>query len=758
MIDEARELGVTTLAQKPHNGPGRWPRPSRRPKHSAYCLAALVATLLGVRVSSAAVIQGYRVTLRDGQPNPSASQLAAVAATTVFVDGQPQTPPSGPFVYPDVGTGWHQISTAVPGPGWRVGYTYCQNNVGCSGIDAIDLRPITQGTSFTVRLDNATDTIDMRWFYIPPPLTAPAVPASTYMHIVDSRWGNSNYAYSPSVILDNGIYHAFFCSRGGPGLAPGRGDWDYIRHTQSSDNGATWSAPTIALIDLGAASPADPGYTPDQGGKNAAACDPAVVYWQGYYYLFFGSAEDVGSAPNSLGVYLTVIEVARATTITGPYNLYLMNGAWGTPTPSNPSQAIIRSMSPQSTPSYGAGQPSVVVRNNALHMWYTDTTGAASSHVYMLDSTNPVVWQPGESHQVVVSGPVSSGILDNDVKYDPTFDQFVIYRVEWPNGGSLPSATVSYSSDGLHWPAFRTVVPAGQLPLTYGATGFSSDARGWVTPSNRTIFAFDGPYDQNTVPASPVTGVNWALWDLYGVAVPTVTSTLAAPAAFTGAWPGFDFGLPGDIPFTMRMNGQLVAVVYRPSTAVWYFDTVGFGDSAGTAIQFGLPGDQPQIVSIGGVDRVAVYRPSINQVLVDTDNQTYHTTNLLTLPPWTPLVPATVSQVISNGADLFNGSWLNFNFGLPGDVPLLLQLEPAGAKLPVAYRPPEGNWYINLGGYADYDPARRKVVQWGGLPGDIPRVVNWNGGDHIAVFRPGTGTIVSTDNESYRGSNVVILP
>src|SRR5919109_5259750 len=44
------------------------------------------------------------------------------------------------------------------------------------------------------------------------------------------------YAYAPWIILQNNVYHVFFCSMGVPPA------WDYIPYVNSSDGGKTWSS------------------------------------------------------------------------------------------------------------------------------------------------------------------------------------------------------------------------------------------------------------------------------------------------------------------------------------------------------------------------------------------------------------------------------------------------------------------------------------------------------------------------------------
>ncbi len=241
-----------------------------------------------------------------------------------------------------------------------------------------------------------------------------------------------------------------------------------------------------------------------------------------------------------------------------------------------------------------------------------------------------------------------------------------------------------------------------------------------------------------------------------------IASVLANPQSFNGTWPGFSFGLSGDIPFVMKVNGGELPkpVVYRPATGNWYINLGGFQNyqaSQTQVVQFGgFAGDVPQIVNYNGFDHLAVYRSG--QILMDTDNQTFSGSNVQILPAWSPLIPATVSQTVSNGA-YFSGSWNGFSFGLSsGDTPLLIQLTSGGPKLPVVFRNSSANWFIDLNGYSNYTTAGTQTVAFG-LPGDIPEIIYWNGADHLAVFRPSTGqTIVDTDNQSYHGTNALVIP
>jgi hypothetical protein len=234
---------------------------------------------------------------------------------------------------------------------------------------------------------------------------------------------------------------------------------------------------------------------------------------------------------------------------------------------------------------------------------------------------------------------------------------------------------------------------------------------------------------------------------------------LANPSSFTGAWPasshgsGFAFGLSGDRPMLINYGRTLMPVVYRYSEGNWYFDLDGFAPfnpNHYKVSNFGLPSDVPQIVRLDGRDMVAVLRGSTG--LIDTDNNTYNPNMMLTVSAgWSPAIPATVSWVVSSPAS-FSGSWGSFSFGLPGDVPLLVQLSAGGPKLPVVFRPQEGNWYLDSCGY---QACGASLIQFG-QPGDEPRIVWWNGGDHLCVIRNGQH-LIDTDNTSYHVTNLFVF-
>jgi hypothetical protein len=295
------------------------------------------------------------------------------------------------------------------------------------------------------------------------------------------------YAYAPSILLQNNVYHVFFCSGGN--ISPA---WDYVRYVNSTDGGQSWSSPVDMLHATGS------------NGMDLAACDPSVVFFKGFYYMFYGSA--ITNAP---GVFQNVIQVARSGSISGPYLTYTQRGTWDD-TPTDP-QIIIRPMQvrTQQPSGYGAGQPSVLVVNGKLFMWYTDDSLTVTQNgdfgafrLYVLQSSDPLTWTPDANQRTGIVGQDSP-----DVKYDPFHNQFVATWVAnmFTTGASLVQAT---STDGLHWGAAKTVIGAGSFPPYTNNAGATADEDGNLS-QGQTIVGFGRPVSQ--------ANINAGLWDMDGV-------------------------------------------------------------------------------------------------------------------------------------------------------------------------------------------------------------------------------------------------
>ena len=324
--------------------------------------------------------------------------------------------------------------------------------------------------------------------FIPLP-KAEAVDLNVPFRMIDSAKYGIYYAYAPAIIQENGLYHMFYCSIGDNGA------WDYIRYSSSND-GVNWSDPVIKLT-----------AKPKPGARDIAACDPSIIYWQGYYYLFYSSYANFTQ---------TNVQVARSATIDGIYATYTDSGQWVVnPTDDDPPAIVIkpRKLGTEQEIGYGAGQTSMVVLNNKIWMFYSDTSlapvyGSPNAQVFMMQSDNPVVWDISTAQQLQADQvPINS----NEVKYDDARGRFFMYRIDGSNQNGYGigwGVSAGESTDGIHWKFSSQLLTLGNFIHN---SGMASDKFGHMLPGDRVLFGFAGPKDLNT--STDVRGN----WDLYGI-------------------------------------------------------------------------------------------------------------------------------------------------------------------------------------------------------------------------------------------------
>ncbi|MCB9653451.1 MAG: hypothetical protein H6729_04865 [Deltaproteobacteria bacterium] len=280
------------------------------------------------------------------------------------------------------------------------------------------------------------------------------------------------YAYAPTMTWSDGAYRSWYCSSG-----TGVGDWDHVRYSTSLDLG-TWTS----QLDLVRSTDPD---------VERAACDPSVVRFSGYWYLFYsGNQTDVQ----------TVHFVARSTATTGPFAKYTRRGTFEV-NASDP--AVIRSPihpTPDGANWYGTGQASVINRNDVLYIWFTDTTAtypnAAANRIYFARTTDPTVWPT----------PVDTGVnaASIDVLWDEARQHFEMTSL---GSGHTGDAHVEryYSRDGE---SFAGPFPGENAPNFSHNPGVLRDPRGHRLHAGVDFVAYGAP-------RGLANDVSWAAWDLY---------------------------------------------------------------------------------------------------------------------------------------------------------------------------------------------------------------------------------------------------
>ncbi len=150
------------------------------------------------------------------------------------------------------------------------------------------------------------------------------------------KWG---YRYGPSIMVNaDGSIDAWFAAPGA------EGEWDWITYKHSPDGGSTW---TDEKKVLGPTAGSDDFYS---------TCDPGAVKFGDYYYIGYTSTT------NADGI-LNHVYVARSKYPEGPYEKWNGSG-WG----GNP-KAIVTFNGNESA--WGAGEPSFIVKDETLYIYYT---------------------------------------------------------------------------------------------------------------------------------------------------------------------------------------------------------------------------------------------------------------------------------------------------------------------------------------------------------------------------------------------------
>ena len=201
------------------------------------------------------------------------------------------------------------------------------------------------------------------------------------------------YRYGPSLLYNaDGSIDAFFA-------APGRFDeWDWITYRHSPDGGESWTDEVRVL----APTPDSPDFY--------SCCDPGVIKIGDYYYIGYTSTTNVDGIDNN-------VFVARSVKPEGPYEKWNGNG-WG----GKPQPFIDYTGNPET---FGAGEPSFVVLDDTLYVYYTWRDGSLNeTRVATADATSEN-WPETLQYQGVAITHENGACDSADVKYIDDYGKFV---------------------------------------------------------------------------------------------------------------------------------------------------------------------------------------------------------------------------------------------------------------------------------------------------------------------------------------------
>ncbi len=278
---------------------------------------------------------------------------------------------------------------------------------------------------------------------------------------------NSGYRYGCTYLYgEGGSVDAYFASVTGiPGV------WDWITYRHSNNGGKTWSNEKVVLA-------------PTDGSLDAlSACDPGVVFFDGYYYLAYTSTMSSEGKANC-------IFVARSKKAAGPFEKWNGEG-WGG---SEPMPIITYD---EDYNGWGIGEPSFVELNGTLYLYYTNTTLHGDYLMVATADARNENWPLTLQNKGAACQKSTDSV---DVKYVEEWGKFIgVATGERMSGNSY--LALYESNDGLN---FTLVDAARKNTYTHlHNAGISSRSNGHIRLSEdadklRVIYAY---------------GTTWGAWN-----------------------------------------------------------------------------------------------------------------------------------------------------------------------------------------------------------------------------------------------------
>ncbi|MBO4557046.1 MAG: hypothetical protein J5693_00380, partial [Bacteroidales bacterium] len=298
--------------------------------------------------------------------------------------------------------------------------------------------------------------------------------------------------YGPSIIMnDDGTIDAWFASPGS--LVPGSGMADVFTWRRSSDGGQTWSAEQVVLT--GNAKPAEDWWS---------VCDPGAAHFDGYYYIAYTSTTNTSSSSGLQGLENNCY-IARGTSPSGPWEKWNGTGWGGNPKP------IIKYSGPSGK--WGIGEPSIVVKDNTIFLYYTYDDGTTPLTKVATASRDNANW-PGSltlrgtavdkawlalTHDGIPADEALATTYDScDVKYVEDYGLFYAFHTSW-RLTALSRLSVWTSTDGLTFTYLGDVT--GNVIKYAHNMGVSGDGLGHVNLSKTQYVSYAyRPVDQELGP------------------------------------------------------------------------------------------------------------------------------------------------------------------------------------------------------------------------------------------------------------------
>lgn len=255
--------------------------------------------------------------------------------------------------------------------------------------------------------------------------------------------------------------------------------WDQASYQRSFDGGRTWTPEKMVL-------------KPTRKTRDEySICDPGVAFWGGYYYCGYTSTENRNGIENHL-------YMARSTSPEGPWEKWNGSG-WG-------GDNVAPVVEYPLTGGWGIGEPSIVVKDNTVYLYYTYDSAVPTTRVALAPADDEN-W-PAKLDQKGVAINKVAGSDHCDVKYVDAARRFLAVNTA---RRMTKDAYIQMwqSDDGIHFePIGDGRMPGIIFPSGLHNCGLNGDARGHIDVSKPQHIAFAYGLDANGNSA-------WAAWSTF---------------------------------------------------------------------------------------------------------------------------------------------------------------------------------------------------------------------------------------------------
>lgn len=292
-----------------------------------------------------------------------------------------------------------------------------------------------------------------------------------YVPRKSQSWG---YRYGPTIMVEDGVCHAWFASPGDCYEA------DWFTYRRSEDGGKTWTNEKVVM------------YPVADSMDWFSVCDPAVIKYGEYYYIGYTStvfANGGGVCNNGF--------IGRSKSPTGPFERWCGNG-WG-----EHRETAAGTLHWQGKPApviyfdedwhnWGAGEFSFCIKDETIFIYYTWTSRNKEGKVFSqtrvatADITNEN-WPGAVTPRGVAVQRAGGGNDSYDVVYCEDLDKFIALSTD-SRFKETSFLAVYESEDGLRFTRVNEI--KGNTAWMCHNCGISGDAQHHIKKGDTMLLSY----------------------------------------------------------------------------------------------------------------------------------------------------------------------------------------------------------------------------------------------------------------------------